>query len=179
MQSDRAPTADAWVDVIVGLALIGLAAVLWIGSLSIGAPFFDPLGSAAVPRACAVLIAAFSLTMVLQAAGKLRRARRARGALPQEPSAQALTEEVIAEAATWRRRPWLAFAFVVLCGAYMAVMQWRLAGFRVATGVFVLASVVLLGGFKPRTLVIGAILALLLAIGGHLLFTRFFYIDLP
>lgn len=184
MTTERSP--DALADLVVGGLLIGLAALLWVGSRAIAAPFFDPLGSAALPRACALLIAALSTVMIGQALYRLRRPAALTLASRTDPSATPVASAQAAAyaastpgTATWRRRPWLASGLVGLCVAYAAAMQWNLAGFRAATGSFVFAAILLLGGAKPRTLVMAALVAGLLAAGGQFVFSRWFYIDLP
>ena len=196
MTTGRSP--QALIDLVVGGLLIGLAIVIWVGSRGIAAPFFDPLGSAALPRACALLIAALSAAMIGQALRELHRPPAPTGVTsvdspaPAAPAASMDADDSVVPAdtadagdratpdtATWRRRPWLALGLVGLCAGYAAAMQWNFAGFRTATGGFTFAAIVLLGGSKPRTLLFAALVAAVLAIGGQFVFSRWFYIDLP
>ncbi len=150
------PRGDAGLAVIVA----AFAGVLWWESLKVPPPFFDPLGSAAVPKALALVLAALAAVILA----------RAMLALPWKAPGQ---EE------GYRPRPDIAVGIVVLAVAYIGAMQLKVLGFQAATLVFLIAAAALLGRLDRATLMIGAASALVIGIGGTLLFTRFFYIDLP
>lgn len=154
--TSRTPGADLG----LALAVAALAALLWWESDKIPPPFFDPLGSAAVPRGIAIALAALALLVALRAAASLR--SRGRG-----------------DAQTFRPRPDIALGIVALAVAYLGTMQLGLLGFPLATIIFLVAASALLGRFERRTVAFGAAIAVIMGVGGTWLFTEFFYIDLP
>jgi putative tricarboxylic transport membrane protein len=154
--TSRTPRAD----VALALAVGAFAALLWREALKVPPPFFDPLGSAAVPKGVALVLLALSAMVLV----------RAVIARPW-PSA--------GEDAGYRPRPAIAVGIVSLCLAYLGLMQLRLLGFQLASILFMIAATALLARLQLRTSLLGAAIALVVGIGGTLLFTRFFYIDLP
>ena len=154
--TSRTPGAD------LGLALTvtALAALLWRESDKIPPPFFDPLGSAAVPRGIAAALVALALLVALRAAASLGAPGRGEGQ-------------------TYRPRPDIALGIVALAVGYLGAMQLGLLGFPLATIVFLVAASALLGRFDRRTVAFGAAIAVIMGVGGTWLFTEFFYIDLP
>ena len=147
-------------DVALALVVAAFAGLLWWESRKIPPPFFDPLGSAAVPRGIALLLALLALVILA----------RALVALPW-PTGKA--------AEGYRPRPDIAAGIVLLCLAYIGLMQLRVLGFQMATILFLIAAAALLGRLNRTTLALGVVAALAIGIGGTLLFTRFFFIDLP
>jgi putative tricarboxylic transport membrane protein len=147
-------------DVALAIAVAAFAGLLWWEALKIPPPFFDPLGSAAVPKAIAVALAALAIIILV----------RALLALPW-PARQPPRD--------YRPRPDIAAGIVVLVFAYVGVMQLRLLGFELATILFLIAAAALLGRMNRMTLALGVVCALVIGIGATWLFTGFFYIDLP
>ncbi len=147
-------------DLLLAAAVTGFAALLLVESRKIPPPFFDPLGSAAVPRAAA-------LVMVVLAAIMAARALAGLGEPSDGPEAE------------YRPRPDLAVGIFVLCVAYVGAMDLGWIGFEAATIVFLVAAAALLGRLHLRTLLVGTVFAVVMGVGGTWLFTRFFFIDLP
>ena len=152
----KSPVADTMLAVATCL----FAGVVWWQATKIPPPFFDPLGSAAVPNAIALILLVLALIMLLRAA-------------------LAWPWLATGETAEYRPRPDLAVGIVVLCVAYVAAMHLRLVGFENATIAFLVAAAALLGRLERRTMVLGVGVALLMGFGTTWLLTRFFYIDLP
>lgn len=161
MESDSANPVEEIIAVVFLWTLCGL---IWWGAQSIAPPFFDPLGSAAVPLAVATIIAALSSVVLVRALLKLRRRRPAPEPEPDEGA---------------RNRPDLAFGILAVSAAYVGLMDFGVLGFRWATVFYIFAAGSLLGRFGRRTMLISAALALFLGIGCGLLFRYVFYIDLP
>ncbi|WP_439579178.1 tripartite tricarboxylate transporter TctB family protein [Elioraea sp.] len=154
--ASRTPVAD--LGLALGVALF--AGVLWWQSGKVPPPFFDPLGSAAVPRGIAITLAVLAVLVAVRAV--LGLGGRVRGG-----------------SAGYRPRPDIALGIILLAVTYLGVMHLGLLGFELASIAFLVAASALLGRFERRTVALGVALALILGIGGTWLFTGFFYIDLP
>ena len=147
-------------DTVLGIATLAFAVFLYWGSLDIPPPFFDPLGSAAVPKGCAVIIGLLGGAALFRALPGLR-SRPAR------------------EAAAFRPRPDIAAGLVVLAAAYVLMMEMGWMSFRWSTAGFVFLAGLLLGGLSVPVALISLGLAALMGFGGQYLFTQVFFIDLP
>lgn len=154
------PSRTPRVDIAVAAFLLALSALVWWESRKIAPPFFDPLGSAALPRAVVILISAFAVVVLARAVIGLRQGVRT--AAPE-----------------YRPRPDLAVGIVILAGLYIGAMDLRILGFAWATMAFVFLGGALLGGFERRVMGISAAAAVALGGGGAYLFRHVFYIDLP
>lgn len=144
---DRRNLAIAALGLVVG-------AILWVGAKSIAPPLFDPVGSAALPRACAVVLVGLGLGTLVQ------------GWLSGRPDPEPGTPIRPATLGT-----------AGLMAAYLLAMQFG-AGFLVSTILFVALCVPLVGG-APRLILLGGAIALALGFGSLWLFTSVFFIDLP
>jgi hypothetical protein len=151
----------------IGVALfliVACAAVLW-ESRRLPPGVFEPLGSAPIPRATAAIVIALCLIVMAGAVRKLRRAIGGDAAEQPRPP--------------YEPRPLDAAAVLALTCVYIAVMQFRLVGFAVATAAFLFLAVGLLMRFRPRTLPVAAAIGLIMGFGCQYLFTRVFVVDLP
>lgn len=157
------PSRQSRIEIAVAAALIILSGVTWLSVSELPPPFFDPIGSAAFPKAMAVIIAALSLVVIAKAV----LASRSAPAAEAEPSPEARQSHLLGAAM---------YALVIL---YAAAMQWKLLGFATATALFIVAAGAVLGRFRLKETIVSAVLALLLGFGGDYLFTHVFYIDLP
>lgn len=135
--------------------------VLW-ESRGLPPGVFEPLGSAAVPRATATLIALLSLLVLLRALARLRRAAPPSGGL--------------AEVAPRRLD---ALLVAVLTVGYVLAMQFRIVSFALMTTLFLFVCIGLLTRFRPRLLPAVALIAAAVGFGCQYLFTRVFIVDLP
>lgn len=143
----------------VSLALIlGCLAVLW-QTRRIPAGTFEPLGSAPVPQATALLIIALSVVVGLGAR------RRMRGPETGDPPAPP------------RRLDAAAVAGLTI--AYVMVMDWGALDFAPLTALYLFATIGSLIRFRPRGLVTAAIIAVVMGWGCAYVFTRVFVVDLP
>lgn len=154
------PSRTPRIDIALAAVLIALSGFVWWESRKIAPPFFDPLGSAALPRVVATLIAGMALVVLARAAIALRQGVRA-------------------TAPDYRRRADLAVGIVVLAVFYIGVMDAGVLGFPWATMAFIFVSGAVLGGFDRRIMAVSAVLAIVLGAGGAYLFRYVFYIDLP
>ena len=156
-------------DIVFALVIILVSTVIYWQTLGLPPPRYEPLGSAAVPRALAIIMAVLALLVLIRA---LRSNMRSSNN-PADTSSSA------GHTATYIRRPWLAaFSFVLVC-AYVAAMDQKLLGFIPATIGFLLLIGLLLNRGNWRQLPWLAGFACVLTLACHLIFTKVFYIDLP
>jgi putative tricarboxylic transport membrane protein len=147
-------------DVKLSLIILFFAGAIWWEAAKLPPPFFDPLGSAALPKAIASILLFLMLIMLVRAAL----------AWPWQDEN---------EATEFRPRPDLAIGIVALSVAYVGGMHLRLVSFEYGTILFLISSAALLGRMNRRTLLLGTAAALIMGFGATWLFTRFFFIDLP
>jgi putative tricarboxylic transport membrane protein len=158
--------SEAKAELILAFFVWALAAAVWVAADRLPPPIFDPLGSAAVPKLIALILAVLVAGMLAQ---RLRGAANA-GAVadPGDPSdtSAPLRPGVAA----------LAFAAMAACPALMAS---GLLGFRETCFVFVLALGGVLSHFSRRMLLILVPTAAVLAVGLSRLFGGVLYVDFP
>jgi putative tricarboxylic transport membrane protein len=148
-------------DLAFCLLIVVIATLLLVGAASLPAPKYDPLGSAAVPRTLAVLIL---LAAVPIAAGAVLRMVRDTESLPLPWSpAAALRGAAV-------------FAALVV---FILAMAWGWATFWVAGTVYVAVSAVLIGGFDWRRFAVSAVGAAILCSLLAVVFSRYFFVNLP
>ena len=124
-------------------------------------PFFDPLGSAAVPRLVAGLLMGLAFILLIRCLRKP----------PQEHEGSA--DEPVATS------PLVALMSAVLPALYVAAMQFGWLGFAPASALFILLMGGVLARWRPRALGVIAIVALLCGYGLNVILTDILYIDLP
>ena len=149
-----------YLDIIISLSLIALAAVVLIAAKDIPPPFFDPIGSAAFPKYTAYLIIFLALVIGF-------RSILLSPLLPREPKRG------------FKLEPLLAAYTVAVPVLYVLSMNLGWASFRIATTVFIFALAALLSRFEKRVLIVSALIAPVFGFGGQYLFTEVFYMDLP
>ena len=149
-------------DYIIGALTIALAGLILWGVQEVPPPFFDPLGSAAVPKAIAFIL-------ILLASGLL--ARR----YFEQKSASKRAEYT----KPYKEEPWLATAVVGLSILYTLALETGLLGFRWGTVAYIFLTSDVLARKNRKIMGISLGLALLIGILGDYLFANFFFIDLP
>lgn len=168
-----APVKGASVNIVLGLCCLAYAIFLYLGALYVAPPIFDPLGSAAVPKICAALIALLAVIILVTAL----RQRAASNALAAEATDE--TDETVAQEVSTSPRYDLGLALLVFSAAYVAVMEFGLLGFPIATIVFLFASGLMLGGTSKRNVLLSLFISATVGFGSDFIFTEFFYIQLP
>jgi putative tricarboxylic transport membrane protein len=153
-------------DIVTGVALIGVASVVWWQTALLPPPIFDPIGSALIPQLVALVTAGLSLVMI---AGALDTAR---AELRQDQSAGGETRD------GWPP-VWRALAVVAMLLVYGSLLQIDGLGFTLATVLFVAPAGMLLSRGNRRVMLASTISAVLLAVACSYVFTQIFYIDLP
>lgn len=147
----------AWGDLVFALAVILAAAVVWFGTADLPPPRYEPVGSAALPRAIASLMSLLSIFVAVRA---VRAGGQARGG---EQTGGLLRIAALAG----------------LLVIFVAVMDARIVGFRPAAAAFLFVSCAILGGLSLSRLAGYTVFSAILSLGLHAVFTRLFYIDLP
>lgn len=154
-------------DIFLAIVVLGFSALIYVRASSLPPPLFDPLGSAAIPKLVAGILAFLSLAII--GAAVLRNLGEADEAI--SPSD--------AEVAPPPLRPGVAFASILIIVAYVGSMALGILGFRVATILFVIALGGVMSRFQVRTMIILTVTALIIGIGFAWLFSEILYVDLP
>ena len=155
-------TYESIQDYVVSCLTVVLAGLVLWGAQSIPPPFFDPLGSAAVPKACAYILIALALIISI------------RRFIENKVELTTGSKET-----GYKKELWLALGVVSLSILYTLAMGAGWIGFRWGTIVYIFATGSILAKGSFRIIVISLALGLLFGFGGQYLFTNFFYIDLP
>ncbi len=153
-------------DLLLALAVILLAGVVYWQASLLPPPFFDPVGSAAVPKVTALVLMLLAIGVVVT------RLRAKPGAVDAGFSLQ-IDEEPVPGA------PWTALASIVLPVLYVGVMQAGWLAFAQASTLFVFGLGALFGRFRPRLLLLLVPVAVIAGYGLDYLFTEILYVDLP
>jgi putative tricarboxylic transport membrane protein len=152
---DASPVAELCLAV---MSVIG-AIALWVGSEGLPPPRWEPLGSAAVPRALAVLLVVFSVWIGVTAAIRLYRAH----------------DRTLSVSSAPIIRGGLLFAALV---AFVSAIDVFAVPFVPAATLFVIASVSIIAGPSFRNIIFAAIGGGLLSGLLFTIFTRFFFVNL-
>lgn len=158
--------AEARAELILGLCLWVLSAAVWMAADRLPPPIFDPLGSAAVPKLVAVILALLAAAMLVQ-----RLAGHADASMIADPGGPGDQSAPL--------RPAVAAASFCAMIAYPLAMATGVLGFREATFLFMLVLGGLLSRFARREMIILLPVSAVLAIGLAQLFSGVLYIDLP
>lgn len=148
-------------DSVLALALIILSGLVIDGANRLPPPFFDPLGSAAVPRFIAGLLIILAGCLIVRCLSE---------PLPAEGD-RAGDED--------RSAPWVALGSVAVPVVYVLAMQAGFLGFAPASSLFVLVEGAILSRGRWRVVAILVPVALLTGYGLNMLLTQVFFIDLP
>ncbi|MFG0296173.1 MAG: tripartite tricarboxylate transporter TctB family protein, partial [Maioricimonas sp. JB045] len=122
-----------------------------------------------VPRAVLIVTGLFGILVLVQAVRE-----KGRMAAP-----NALQQRSPEEGPPGRSPVRLVLLCMVATLAYVGLLQWDVVGFRRATFVYVVVVALLLSPQPRRSLVPAGLLAGLLSVGLHALFTQVLVLDLP
>ena len=153
-------SSPRWEVGIAAFFVIACGLILW-ETRAIPPGTFEPLGSAPVPQATALLIMLLSLTVGIRAFLRLR------AAAPASTPAEA------------GNRPLDAVIVAVLTVIYVALLDARVMDFAPLTAAFLFIVIAILIRFSPRGLAIAAVIAAIVGWGAQYIFTRIFVVDLP
>lgn len=163
---------DGLLEAGFGLLVIVVALAVIVDSLGLPVSVREPLGSASVPRVVCGLVIMFSLVLVARGVRAFRGARRGREALAPGDAAPG-------PPAPYRRRTDLGLVMLVLAIAFVASMQTRAVSSVILIPAFLFAGILVLNGFRGRTVLPAILVAVLLGAATHYTFRDFFYVDLP
>ena len=119
-------SGESRAELAVALCVLVLAAAVWFAADQLPPPIFDPLGSAAVPKLVACVLALLAVAMLIERWRGVADAGAVAG--PDDPA------DVSAPL-----RPGIAAAAFIAMAACPAVMATGLLGFRETCFVFVIA----------------------------------------
>jgi hypothetical protein len=148
---------DPRLEIGVALMLVLIASLALFGTRTIPPGRFEPLGSAPVPQAVAVLILLLAIWIIVRAC------------IDRRPIAAAAAVDRYLDAGV----------VVVLTLLFVAAMHYRLASFAILTLIYLVAAIGFLTRFDRRQLpwIVG--IAAVVGFGFQYLFTRVFVVDLP
>ncbi|MGQ7843279.1 tripartite tricarboxylate transporter TctB family protein [Granulosicoccus sp. 3-233] len=170
----------AWVDLVLVLAVLAGAGLLFLGASSLPPPRFEPMGSAALPRILGGLLVLFALIIAIKAILQLRKSADNGDSASPTANATADTEtgtepESTEPVLTGQLRGAVVFASLILYIAALDILQWP---FIPVTAVFVSIVGTTLSQQRRQALWKFALFGLLLAACLYLVMTRFLYVDL-
>jgi len=150
----------AGLDVALGLLVLLLCGAILAASVGLPGSPYEPLGPASFPQGVAAVMAILALVVLGQGVRRLRAGGRRAPAVPGGGA-------------------WLAAGSYGLSVLFILAMSQGLVGYRAGSVLYVVAMGVLLTRVNPRAVPIVLLLALILGLGTHYVFTRVFVVDLP
>ncbi|MGF1477386.1 MAG: tripartite tricarboxylate transporter TctB family protein [Geminicoccaceae bacterium] len=147
-------------DLILALGVIGFATLLYVEALKVPPPFFDPLGSAAVPKFVAVILIVLALIVAFPFSRPREEASE-----PEQPVRSG--------------SPITALGSVAVAVAYVGSMQAGILSFAQSSCLFIVALGAMLARGRPMMLAVLVPAALIVGFGLNHLFTQVLFIDLP
>lgn len=145
-------------EILLALFMILVSVLIFIAGLGLPEPALEPVGPAAFPIWTAIILFVLSAIVLFRAAT---------GRVQPKTSPE------------HRQRSDLVIYMIALTAIYGAVMNLGWMGFRWATVIYCFVLTFVLFDFDKRKIPAAIILALVLGIGVHYIFTRILYIDLP
>ena len=156
-------------DLVLSIVLLGISALVYWETLGLPESPYEPMGPAFVPKVLSVIIGALALLLLAKSLRDRLKGAVAIASAPEEPF----------QTDYWVKQPLMAVAGMVLTVAYIASMHSGLLGFRAATISFIMLSGSLLTKMKMRLIPIFILIACIMGLGGHYIFTKVFVVDLP
>ena len=153
--------------------IFSIGAAIFVSTLSLPEPYYDPLGSGTMPQVLALIVCGLVVLLVISTLIASKEAR--------EPE----KEKTEIKSSKPKEYKWLAAAIVLLFGAYVLVMQLEILGFIPATMAFLVVSMSLMMRFDPavskgsKGWVITAVIAVVMSVGLEFLFTQVLVVNLP
>lgn len=161
MISSRSPLAD----IALAIATIVIAGIFIGLSLDLPPPEYEPLGPASVPVGVALCCDGLSIFLLVRASRELQRTH---GVAPLVPAREIPGRLILKTSAV-----------LLWTGLYVASMTIVRIPFVWSTAVYLTALSWMLSGFRPKSLLVSAAIALIVAFGCEYVFTHIFTTNLP
>lgn len=158
--------SSAWFEIGVYSVLLCVVASVFWSTFSLPASTREPLGSASVPRIVSALIGILCVILIWRALAAMRPAA-GRTFAPDD------------DAVSHRRRSDKAAICLGIAIAFAFALQQRLLNAAILTPAFLMSLMLVLNGFRPRTILPSVAISLIVGIATVYAFKNFFYIDLP
>ncbi|AQZ50897.1 tripartite tricarboxylate transporter TctB family protein [Martelella mediterranea] len=158
--------SSGWFEIGVYSVLLCVVASVFWSTLGLPASTREPLGSASLPQIVSVIIGIFCVILIWRALAAMRPAV-GRTPAPND------------EAVSHRRRTDKAAICLGIAIAFALALQLRLLNAAILTPAFLLSLMLVLHGFRPRTILPSVAISLIVGIVTVYAFKNFFYIDLP
>lgn len=155
--------ATAKSEIAFAIVLIAFSGLIYLGTADLPPPKFEPLGSAALPRALSGIMALLSLIMMGRAVYQLKRSKA-----EAKPKPNAIKSHNM-----------LSLGVFVATLVFVAVMDFGLLGFNIAGIIFLTFVAWLMTHRDMRKLPWIAGYAVVMITACTYVFTKFFYINLP
>lgn len=152
------------------LVIVVCVVLLWQAS-KLPPGSFEPLGSAPVPQATAVIIIVCSVIVIFTALRHMF--RRSDREYTESTIKHHVKDEFVG------RSPYGALVMLGATVGYMALLHSRLIPFGALTFLFLLLVIWALNNFRRQSLIPAAITAVVFGFGTQFVFTKIFIIDLP
>lgn len=162
------------IDIILSLVIIVFSIVIYINTLDLPPPKYEPMGAAALPQILAVLLIIFSIFIFIKAILKKE------STSPQGKKTVELGDVSPFQKAVYspHRFTKAAIVFFLTC-IYVFVMSAKLSGFIVATMTYIFFAGTIMKSANLISKVKMAAFAVVFALVTFYIFTSLFYIDLP
>lgn len=147
--------------------LMALCVVLFVNTLGQQPSMREPLGSFAIPRCVAVLIAVLCTALMGQTLQRLKKMRREQ------------TATSVVDLKAPRQRMDLMGKSCFLIAGYAALLTWPIVPSLFTTPVFLFVFILMLSGKTPRIVALAALVALFFGLGLHTLFKTYLFVNLP
>lgn len=161
-------------DIILSLVIIIFSVVIYINTLDLPPPKYEPMGAAALPQILAALLIIFSIFIFIKAIIRKKPAGASTDKTTELGDVSTFQESVTSARSYIKA----AIVFALTC-VYVFVMSTKLSGFMPATMVYIFVAGTIM---KPKNLVSKAKMAafaIVFALATFYIFTGLFYIDLP
>lgn len=155
-------------DIALSLALLIVCGVLYAQTYDIEDPGYESMGAAFAPRMICIALTLLALTLLGKTIYKGISAARAKASATGSSTTAPSPASLIAAVGT-----------AAILAGYVAVLQWELAGYRLATMGFFISLGALLSRLNRRLMPIIVGLALALSFGLHYVFINIFGVTLP
>lgn len=149
-------------DILLAISMIIFSIVVYVGTLDLPPPRYEPLGSAAIPKGLALIMVILSVMLILRALPALK-----------------LYDGVKDKITDVTPRPGLSAAIFGVTVLFIAVLDFGILTFIPAGILYMTAIGFLMTHRNLKRLPYVIAFSVLMVVSNYYLFTKVFYIDLP